>query len=237
MTLCSSKFKSVVGTMAIFLAGLSCAPIATAGPILADDGIVYIEKDPSPLGTSPIADPAGNPVGVINYNGGQILLEDYNGDPLNTYVPPDPWWWNAPGVAYTTTTSGILIDFVDLDVTGFTFNIGANMNAQAWIKAYYDDGTGHELSTTWFSGIGPTKTPGFGVYVHNPSESCAQITRIEVDPTFEWGIGNFGISESSCTTVPEPASTTLLGIGMLILAMGQYLVHNRRIKIALVSKG
>ena len=225
----SKRKMSVFGALLISLAGLLSTPVAIAGPILADDGIVYIEKNPSPLNTSPVSDPGGNPVSVIDYNGGQILLEDYNQDPLDTYVPPDPWWWNAPGVAYTTTTSGILIEFVDLNVTGFTFNIGANKNAMAWIKAYYDDGSGHELSTNWFTGIGPSNTPGFGVYVHNPSESCAQITKIEVDPTFEWGVGNFGIAESSCSAVPvpEPASTTLLGIGLLLLSMGQFLAHFR----------
>lgn len=223
----NKRKSSIIGTVFIALAGLLSASGVIAGPILADDGIVYIEKNPSPLNTSPVSDPGGNPVSVINYNGGQILMEDYDGDPLETYVPPDPWWWNAPGVAYTTTTSGILIEFVDLNVTGFTFNIGANMNAMAWIKAYYDDGAGHELSTNWFTGIGPSNTPGFGVYVHNPSESCAQITKIEVDPTFEWGVGNFGVAESSCSAIPEPASTTLLGLGLLVLAMGQYLAHNR----------
>lgn len=236
MTLNSSRIKSVIGTVALTIAGLLIAPTVVAGPILADDGIVYIQKNPSPLNTTPVADPGGNPVSVINYNGGQILLEDYDGDPLNTYVPPDPWWWNAPGVAYTTTTAGILIDFVDLNVTGFTFNIGANKNANAWIKAYYDDGEGHSLSTSWFGGINKNKTPAFGVYVHDPSESCAKITRIEVDPTFEWGIGNFGIAESSCSTVPEPASTTMLGMGLLALVVGNYLIHNRRIKVSVVSK-
>tara|TARA_R110002073_G_scaffold202761_1_gene362362 strand:+ start:683 stop:1405 length:723 start_codon:yes stop_codon:yes gene_type:complete len=213
-------------------------PVALAGPILADDGVAYIERSPSPLGTTPVADPAGNPIGVINYGSGQILLKDYANQPLTTYAPPGPSWWNAPGVAYTTTTSGIYIDFVDLNVTGFTFNIGANMNANAWIKAYYDDGAGHELSTSWFSGVGPTSTPSFGVYIHDPFESCAQITRIEVDPTFEWGVGNFGIAESasSCASVPAPATDTLLSMGLLAMGMSHILWMNRNRRFGLVSR-
>jgi len=212
------------------------SPIALAGPILADDGIVYIEQSPSPLNTTPVIDPGGDPVGLINYNGGQILLEDYAGDALNTYVPPGPSWWNAPGVAYTTTTSGILIDFVGLNVTGFTFNIGANTNVNAWIKAYYNDGSGQELSTSWFSGIGPSNTPSFGVYVRDPLASCAQITRIEIDPDFEWGVGNFGIAESSCASVPSPESNTLLGFGLLAMGMSHILWRNRERRVQLVAK-
>ena len=225
------------GAASTALALCVISPVASAGPILADDGVVYIEGAPSPLGTTPVADPSGNPVGLINYNGGQILLQDYASQPLTSYVPPAPSWWNAPGVAYTTTTGGILIDFVDLNVTGFTFNIGANMNANAWIKAYYDDGAGHELSTSWFGGIGPSSTPSFGVYVHDPAGSCAQITRIEIDPplTFEWGTGNFGIAESSCASVPAPASGTLLSMGLLAMGMSHMLWLNRNRRLRVVA--
>lgn len=235
MNLSINTVTRLFGAASTALALCVISPVASAGPILADDGIVYIERSPSLLGTTPVADPAGNPIGLINYNGGQILLKDYDDQPLTTYAPPGPSWWNAPGVAYTTTTSGILIDFVGLNVTGFTFNIGANMNAAGWIKAYYDDGAGQELSTNWFSGIGPNSTPGFGVYVHDPVGSCAQITRIEVDPTFEWGIGNFGIAESSCTSVPAPASQTLLSMGLLALGIGHILWLNRNRRLRVVT--
>lgn len=215
------------------LAGIVGTPSALAIPILANDGVVYIEANPNPLNTTPVVDAiGGSPVSSLSVGSGQILLEDYAGSALTTYAT-NPSWWNAGGLAYTTTTSGMLIDFVDLFVTGFTFNIGANMNANAWIRAYYDDGAGQQLSTGWFGGIGPGLTPGYGVYVTDPAASCARITRIEVDPTFEWGIGNFGVAEgagagSGCVGVPEPGPVSLMGLGLLALGLGHLARVRRR---------
>lgn len=50
--------------------------------------------------------------------------------PLTTHTP-NPSWWKASGVVFTTTTHGIEISFANLKVTGFTFHIGANQSAQA----------------------------------------------------------------------------------------------------------
>ena len=198
----------------VLLIGSLISTVAVAGPILANDGTVFIQAAPGVLNTSPVTDPGGNPVASIPYGDGFLLLEDYAFKPLKTYTP-NPKWWKAPGVAYTTRTSGIEISFVNLSVTGFTFNIGANMNAMAWIKAYYNDnGVDKTLQTGWFGGIGPTKTPSYGVYVTQPQTSCAVITRIEIDPTFEWGVGNFGIAQHSCEPVSEPGTGVLMGIGI-----------------------
>lgn len=232
-----STMSKFAVTAALSLSATMLSQSALAGPILADDGIVYIERDPSPLNTTPVVDPGGNPVSTINYNGGQILLEDYAGNALTT-SNPNPSWWNAAGVAYTTTTSGIFIEFSGLEVSGFTFNVGANKNANAWIKAYYDDGAGHELSTSWFSGLGPTSTPGFGVYVSDPTTpnlggNCARITKIEVDPAFVWGVGNFGVAESTCGSVPAPDSNVLLGLGLFVLGLGHLVARRREGNVAL----
>ena len=234
MRILSRRAATTVLTILLSATGIAAAPSAFALPILADDGVVYIEANPSPLNTTPVADAVGGaPVSSLNVGSGQILLEDYDGNPLTTYAT-NPSWWNAPGLAYTTTTSGMLIDFVDLIVTGFTFNIGANMNAQAWIRAYYDNGSGQELFTGWFGGIGPSLTPGYGVYVTDPAVSCAKITRIEVDPTFEWGIGNLGIAQGGgdCVSVPEPGPVSLMGLGLLVLGLGSLASARRRRVVA-----
>ena len=70
-------------------------------------------------------------------------------------------------------------------------------------------------------------------YVTDPAASCARITRIEVDPTFEWGVGNFGIAEgggggSSCVGVPEPGPVSLMGLGLLMLGLGRLAGARRR---------
>ncbi len=209
---------------------------ASAGAILANNGIVSIEASPSSLNTTPVADPGGNPVGSINYGAGQILLKDYANNPLTTHTP-NPSWWKAPGVAYTTTTRGIEISFANLQVTGFTFNIGANQSSQAWIRAYYHDGAGqaHTLTTGWFGGISARKTPSYGVYVSQPTSSCAVITKIEIDPPFVWGVGNFGIAESACQNVPEPQTNSLLGLGFLAIALNRAGLLSTRRRVRVIS--
>ena len=213
--------------LAITLGGTAWAPAALA-TLIVQNANVRIEANPSPLNTTPVSDPGGNPVGEINVDGGTIRLRDYNNAPLAT---SDPYWWDAPGVAYTTTTAGINVFFDNLSVTGFTFNIGANQDARAWIKAYYTDASGatKTLTTGWINDIGYGNTPsapGFGVYTQ--AGSCARITRVEIDPTFVWGIGNFGLAQTDrCVSVPEPGTAALLGLGLMAMGLGR-LAHRRR---------
>lgn len=70
MNLSTNTVASLFGATSMALALCVISPVASPGLILADDGIVNIERSPSPLGTTPVADPAGNPIGLINYNGG-----------------------------------------------------------------------------------------------------------------------------------------------------------------------
>ena len=218
----------------LVLLTFSYSSLALAGTILANDGVVRIEQNPSLLGITSVADPGGDPVGSIAFEGGQILMEDYAGSSLNTYshtATGNPTWWNAPGIAYTTTTHGIILEFVGLNVTSFTFNIGANQNAAAWIRAYYDDGAGNTLTTNRFGGISEYNTPSYGVIVNDPQTSCAVITKVEVDPAFVWGVGNFGVSQNSCGSVPEPASNILLGFGLLAMLAHAYTRRRSRLEL------
>jgi hypothetical protein len=209
---------------------------ATVMAFPVSDAYVSIEKNPVPLGTTAVADPYGMAtnmsVGSIAYGGGTILLNDANGNDL---VTMDPTWWNTPGVVYTTTTNTMFIDFVNLDVTAFTFKLGANQNATGWIRAYYDTPTNSNTLLTGNFGINSTTTNTYGVYVKNPSSACTVITRIEIDPPFVWGAGNFGITTGAggCAEVPEPSTTGLLGLGLLALGFMTY--GNRRRRQGLVS--
>lgn len=215
----------------LVLAGCLGAATSSATPLLATDGTILIENNPSIAGLTAVPESAtvGSSIGSIDLGAGeQILLSDYDSQAL---VAKDPSWWNIPGLVYTTTTNGMFIDFVGLDVTAFTFNIGANQNARAWIRASYEvDGVTSSLQTNWFSGIGPQSTPGYGVSFASGVGGCARITQIEVDPTFEWGIGNFALGQSNtCASVPEPGATGLLGLGLLSIGFAHLLaVHRRR---------
>lgn len=219
---------SLALVLTITVGGMAFAPAALA-TLIIQDANVRIEANPNPLNTTPVSDPGGNPVGEINVGSGTILLRDYDDLPLTT---SDPSWWDAPGVVYTTETSGINVSFDNLSVTGFTFNIGASANARAWIRAYYTDANGasQTLTTGWFNGIGPSydpMSPGYGVYT--AAGSCARITRVEIDPTFVWGIGNFGLAQTdSCASVPEPGTAALLGLGLMAMGLGRLVSRRRR---------
>ena len=63
--------------------------------------------------------------------------------------------------------------------------------------------------------LGSGQTPGFGVHT---TGSCSSISRIIIEP-FEWGTGNFAINRDACTTIPEPGTLALLGLGLLGLAL------------------
>jgi hypothetical protein len=212
---------------ALILTFVACAPAALAVPI-AIDGTVTIERNGAVADTDVTDATVGSTVGDLAFEGGTIRLTDQWGNGTSVL---DPGWWAADGVTYTTNTNTIWVEFIDLFITGFSFNIGADQSARAYINAFYEDGEGNErsLSTNWFNGIGPGNSPSFGVFVDSPADSCARITKIEIDPYLTWGIGNFaGTKGDPCVAVPEPGTASLIGLGMLTLAFGQYVGTRRR---------
>lgn len=218
---------------ALILLGSFAALPVMAWPI--SDANITINQNPSPLGTTAIADPVGinQTVSSIAYGSGSISLKDAANNGLYTM---DPTWWNLPGVVYTTTTNTIFIDFQNLDVTAFTFGLGANQNATGWIRAYYDTPTASNTLLTGNFNINSTTTNTYGVYVNNPSTNCSVIKRIEIEPTFVWGVGNFGITtrSSACgETVPEPSAAGLLGLGLMVMGFMAYTGRRRRQELVL----
>ena len=223
------KFAKSLAVIALAVFASTTSMGALAAPTFpVQDAIVSIEKNPSPLNTTAIADPYGMSTGVnvssIAYGGGTINLGDLSNNPLKTANPTSPDWWHGTGVVYTTTTNTINITFTNLLVNAFTFKLGANMAASGWIRAYYQTDAGPATLTTAPGNfaISPTVSNTYGVYVKQPTVSCAVITRIEIEPTFVWGVGDFGISTGGCTEVPEPNSVALFGIGMLVLGLAFY---------------
>ena len=210
-------------------AGATSLGVLAAPTFPVQDAFVSIEKNPAVLGTTAVADPFGMTTGVnvssIAYGGGTINLGDLYNNPLKTANPTSPDWWHGAGVVYTTITNTINITFTNLVVNAFTFKLGANMNASGWIRAYYETANGPATLTTGpgnFS-ITPSSSHTYGVYAKNPQTSCTVISRIEIDPSFVWGVGDFGISTGGCSTdVPEPDTMALFGIGMLMLGLTVY---------------
>ncbi len=221
--------KLAVIALAVCAGATSMAVLATPTfPI--QDAYVSVEKNPAVLGTTAIADPFGMTTGIgvssIAYGGGTINLSDLNNNPLITANPSGSGdWWHGAGVVYTTVTNTINITFTNLLVNAFTFKLGANMNASGWIRAYYETSRGPATLTTGpgnFS-ISPSASDTYGVYAKDPGTSCTVITRIEVEPSFVWGVGDFGISTGGCSSdVPEPDTMALFGIGMLMLGLTVY---------------
>jgi hypothetical protein len=72
-----------------------------------------------------------------------------------------------------------------------------------------------------------TITPGFGIYADNSDGSCSTLTSVTIEPDY-WGVGNFSLSQGSCTTsVPEPTSLALLALGLLGLGAVSRTLNNK----------
>ena len=132
-------------------------------------------------------------------------------------------WWqfpDHPDVLATNEVSWIELILPE-GTRAFQVYIGAELPdgyLGGFVGAYDSD---DNYAQTNFGGstdipFGADQTPGFGIYSTN---SCATITRVILEPSFWWGFGNLADNQDSCTTVPEPGTLALLGLGLLGLAL------------------
>jgi len=192
---------------------------ANAADCAAAGGFVMTPfgDDPNAPGmlVSSVASPLGGTVHFIEKDGSNPATDSLQmivGDPAIAVGDPDWWQYDDHSSVYMTDIHWIELHF---DMTGaspvraFSFFVGADFNGRGWIQGF--DAYGNE-SIEQFS-VNGGNSPGFGV-VGNPG-SCSTISRIIVEPNNLWGVGNFAINQDPCTTVPEPGSLGLFGIGLL----------------------
>jgi len=116
------------------------------------------------------------------------------------------WFPAALGEVYKTSVEWVEL-ILPANTVAFSFNVGASSNGTGWVEGFDAGGS----SAYQAFSLSATNTPGFGFA---STDRCGSISKIIVEP-WEWGIGNFAISQGSCTTVPEPGTVELLVTGLL----------------------
>lgn len=167
---------------------------------------------------------SGN-AGTIDLGDGQsVELTDANGDSpyLHTRTASSYTWWHGMGTQFIgTNTNTITLDFLNMNIVGFSFSISAvSSGYRAWVGASAVDNNGAPLAsiaqTSWFGGLAGEGARRIGVYVADGSKACSSISQVVVDPISTWGIGDmtFYTNPDCATSVPEPGTLALLGMGL-----------------------
>jgi hypothetical protein len=151
--------------------------------------------------------------------GGNIeFWTENHGAPLAMTLDKDSGWFPANlGEVYSTAVSWVELILPE-NTRAFSFNVGASGNGSGWVQAFDDTGANAYRAFT----LGANNAPGFGFAA---TGACGSLSKVIVEP-WQWGVGNFAISQGSCPTqVPEPGTLGLLLTGFL----GLVALRRRRI--------
>ena len=166
---------------------------------------------------TPFDEPTGTSDCTPSASGGEVCFEDYHG---NSVALPahDPWWWQYDGTPAPDHGNIFVVhgyNWIDLilppDTRAFSLFVGASGRGSAWIQAH--DDAGNSTPEVHF-GVNRNHTSGYGIY----TTGCTALTRVTVEP-WAWGFGYLSSNQGECTSVPEPGTLGLLGLGLLGLVL------------------
>ena len=194
---------------------VACVVSICSAPAWA--GLITTTTPGDPMGgydmtTVPVTASVNDMVSIIPLSGslsGQIEFHSQGPGPLlELKVATPSWWQHGTDPVYTTNVYWVEI-ILPANTQAFSFYVGTKWaNAGGWWQAF--DGDGNHTEKLGFS-VSNDNTPGFGVW---NTDSYGTISRIIVEP-YNWGVGDFSISQGNYTSVPEPGTMSLLGIGLL----------------------
>lgn len=164
---------------------------------------------------------------MVDLDGSLLSFDDKYGNPASmnlSTADSQGWWVNGESSDYDIYTTSLHLIEITLpeNTFAFSFNVGANFWATAWLTAeetYLDGTSGPGINPKEYFGLSPTNTPGFGIYADNSNGSCSHISSVTIDPYLVWGFGNFSISQGDCATVPEPSIIALFAAGLFGMAL------------------